>query len=341
MKVISLMSWFGNLPNYGGAVMQNKNCIISYLFRLSILIIFIFFNTPAFSSQVTLAWNANTEPDIDGYKLYYGTSSGDYQFIVDVNNQTTHTLTGLTENVLYYFAVTAYNLNGFESDYSNQVKFGNGGYDPGEGNISSNSGNSGNSGGGNHNDEDSIRDPKCVDDSDCYVNFHCDESQYICLPNTCKFDSDCDNGIFCNGDEECKNGTCVAGEIPCYDDQICKENLEECRDSVMISVENFAKNIRRPLFREKRLKWLMIKCEEDVLFDNKGTKITIEHMDGIGSGIEVDGSRIPIKIGNIIFIPLLLSKDAVIGQYIIRIETRVENDDDLLDGIIETTLKIK
>lgn len=54
-----------------------------------------------------------------GYKVYYGTSSGNYTSIVDVGNVTIYTVTGLSVET-YYFAVTASNANG-ESVYSNEV----------------------------------------------------------------------------------------------------------------------------------------------------------------------------------------------------------------------------
>ena len=78
---------------------------------------------PALSSaaQVTLAWDANTEPDLAGYKLYYGNSSGSYQFSVDVGNVTSYTLSGLLEGQIYYFAATAYNVSQNESGFSNEV----------------------------------------------------------------------------------------------------------------------------------------------------------------------------------------------------------------------------
>src|SRR2546428_11698376 len=78
---------------------------------------------PALSSaaQVTLAWDPNTAPDLAGYKLYYGFSSGSYQSSVDVGNQTSYTLSGLLEGRIYYFAATAYNLSLAESGFSNEV----------------------------------------------------------------------------------------------------------------------------------------------------------------------------------------------------------------------------
>src|SRR3989454_6757424 len=78
---------------------------------------------PAFLSaaQVTLACDPNTDPDLAGYKLYYGTSSGSYQFSVDVGNLTSYTLPGLLEGQIYYFAATAYNSSLDESGFSNEA----------------------------------------------------------------------------------------------------------------------------------------------------------------------------------------------------------------------------
>src|SRR3989442_11080522 len=78
---------------------------------------------PALSSaaQVALAWDANTDPDLAGYKLYYSISSGSYQLSVDVGNQTSYTLSGLLEGQIYYFAATAYTVSHNESGFSNEV----------------------------------------------------------------------------------------------------------------------------------------------------------------------------------------------------------------------------
>ena len=57
---------------------------------------------------ITLAWDANTEPNLAGYQVSYGTQSGVYSTIVDVGNVTSRSFT-LTSGVVYYFAVKAYN----------------------------------------------------------------------------------------------------------------------------------------------------------------------------------------------------------------------------------------
>jgi len=75
---------------------------------------------PALAADVTLAWDANTESNLAGYKVYYGTASRVYGTPITIGTQTTYTVTGLTPGT-YYFAVTAYNTSGLESGYSNEV----------------------------------------------------------------------------------------------------------------------------------------------------------------------------------------------------------------------------
>src|SRR5439155_15906302 len=72
---------------------------------------------------VSLAWDANTEPDLAGYKIHYGTSSGRYTLGTTnvVGRVNTGSIPNLQANTTYYFAVTAYDLAGNESQPSNEV----------------------------------------------------------------------------------------------------------------------------------------------------------------------------------------------------------------------------
>ncbi len=73
------------------------------------------------AAEVTLAWDANTESDLAGYRIHYGTASGSYAVRLDVGNVTTFRVMGLSEGTTYYFAATAYSTTGEESGYSNEV----------------------------------------------------------------------------------------------------------------------------------------------------------------------------------------------------------------------------
>lgn len=77
------------------------------------------------TGTATLAWtapstNADGSPltDLAGYRVYFGTTPGVYTSL-DVGKVVSYEMGGLTKGQTYYFAVTAYNSSGNESDYSN------------------------------------------------------------------------------------------------------------------------------------------------------------------------------------------------------------------------------
>lgn len=78
--------------------------------------------------EAHFSWNPNQETYLAGYKIYYSTVSGRYDHVVDVGNpviqgDTVQATVGglLADGTTYYFAATAYDRNGFESDYSREV----------------------------------------------------------------------------------------------------------------------------------------------------------------------------------------------------------------------------
>jgi hypothetical protein len=76
------------------------------------------------ASSVTLAWNANSETNLAGYRLYYGAASHAYSDNVSVAAPTTIvTVSNLLEGQTYYFAVTAFCTDGLESDYSAEISY--------------------------------------------------------------------------------------------------------------------------------------------------------------------------------------------------------------------------
>jgi len=74
------------------------------------------------AASASLAWNAAT--GVSGYRIHYGTSSGNYTASSTVGNTTSSTVPNLNDGTRYYFAVTAYDSSGVESDYSNEVSYG-------------------------------------------------------------------------------------------------------------------------------------------------------------------------------------------------------------------------
>ena len=77
---------------------------------------------PALATQnVTLAWNASTDPTVVGYNIYYGGGSGNYTNMTSAGNATNLTVSGLVGGATYYFAATTYNSSGVQSPFSNEV----------------------------------------------------------------------------------------------------------------------------------------------------------------------------------------------------------------------------
>ncbi|HWD92919.1 MAG TPA: fibronectin type III domain-containing protein [Verrucomicrobiae bacterium] len=72
-------------------------------------------------SSVSLQWNANADPSVVGYNLYYGGATRDYTNAIDLGPATNTLVGGLTEGKTYFFAVTAYDAYGDESDYSEET----------------------------------------------------------------------------------------------------------------------------------------------------------------------------------------------------------------------------
>jgi len=73
------------------------------------------------NAAADLSWNANGEPDLAVYVIYSATTSGGPYTEVDNDDATSYFVGGLTNDVTYYFVVTAMDTSGNESGYSNEV----------------------------------------------------------------------------------------------------------------------------------------------------------------------------------------------------------------------------
>ena len=73
------------------------------------------------AAELTLAWNPNSEPDIAGYVLYWGTQPGVYPSSWNVGNFSSQRVIGLADSTTYYFVLRAYNTSGLMSDPSAEV----------------------------------------------------------------------------------------------------------------------------------------------------------------------------------------------------------------------------
>jgi PKD repeat protein len=77
--------------------------------------------TQSRAGQLSLAWDASADARVVGYMLSYGSASGNYSSAIDVGNNVSYTVTGLSDGSTLYFAVRAYDAGRNLSAYSNQV----------------------------------------------------------------------------------------------------------------------------------------------------------------------------------------------------------------------------
>lgn len=76
-------------------------------------------------TSATLSWDAVSNARVAGYRVYYGLASRNYAQAkgvgLNAGGCTTYVVTGLDRGRTYYFAVTAYDASGNESDFSNEA----------------------------------------------------------------------------------------------------------------------------------------------------------------------------------------------------------------------------
>jgi hypothetical protein len=107
----------GNNPwkgaaRYGSTALSS--CLISALVALPTLVQ---------ASTLTIAWDANTESNISGYLVFFGTRPGTYDGYVDVGRATSAVMNAADLTKTYYFAVAAYSTSGLRSGLSAEVSW--------------------------------------------------------------------------------------------------------------------------------------------------------------------------------------------------------------------------
>lgn len=97
------------------------------MWKQTVIAIFMVFMlcSGAVALERSFAWTPNSETNLAGYKIYYGSQSGNYTAEVDCglpeiqDDQIIYTMD--MPNGELWVAATAYDADGFESDFSNEV----------------------------------------------------------------------------------------------------------------------------------------------------------------------------------------------------------------------------
>lgn len=88
--------------------------------KFLIILLALTFGWNATGGELVVSWNANSETDLAGYKVYWGVQSGNYTNVLNVGNVTERIITeyNFLDSTEYFFAITAYDTAGNESGYS-------------------------------------------------------------------------------------------------------------------------------------------------------------------------------------------------------------------------------
>ena len=109
---------------------KSNRILLLFCLILPILILSPVFQSLCLAKNVTLGWDANSEPDVEGYVVYrnIGSPGPPYKYADELQEDDLKnplypqvTITGLNEHTRYYIAVTAYDTQGNESYYSDQL----------------------------------------------------------------------------------------------------------------------------------------------------------------------------------------------------------------------------
>jgi len=85
------------------------------------LLLLTLMNNASWAVDVKLKWQANTEGDLAGYRIHYGTASSSLNQTIDAGNVTAYTVTGLEANRGYYFALSAYDASSNASGRTSEI----------------------------------------------------------------------------------------------------------------------------------------------------------------------------------------------------------------------------
>jgi hypothetical protein len=98
---------------------------ISTFLLFTLFLLLFFFSSSISAREVTLTWEPNSEPDMSHYIVYWGVAQGVYTSNSgNIGLATEYKIVIPDGDQLYFFAVTAVDTAGLESDFSNEVNTG-------------------------------------------------------------------------------------------------------------------------------------------------------------------------------------------------------------------------
>ncbi len=102
---------------------MNSICRFEKLSLLTVLALLLGCGVAKSASTVSVQWTPNLDPSVIGYNVYYGSASHTYTNVLSTANASGLSVDGLIEGQTYFFAVTAFDAFGDESDFSDETSF--------------------------------------------------------------------------------------------------------------------------------------------------------------------------------------------------------------------------
>jgi len=137
-------------------------------------------------------------------------------------------------------------------------------------------------------------------------------------------------------------GSCIDGEEPCSEDEVCIESRDVCWSKIQLTAQTMQKRLWRPFFRARRCLWLMLGCRGEDHVDPLKSTVSLSCLEsGEAAGVSINQERQIRKTGRTIMVPLCIERDATQGQWQLLITTDHEEGDNPFQEVVKVQFEVQ
>ncbi|HSU56339.1 MAG TPA: fibronectin type III domain-containing protein [Candidatus Dormibacteraeota bacterium] len=100
---------------------RRRSVLCSRLANYTLMLLGLSLVSATHARNIAASWDAVSDPEVAAYYVYYGPGSRFYTNRIPITGGSSAEISGLMEGDTYFFAVTAFNTNGLESDFSDEA----------------------------------------------------------------------------------------------------------------------------------------------------------------------------------------------------------------------------